>query len=80
MDDEIRKYYGDMFEMFASNGWRYLIDKIAEMMESTSNIDGVKTIDELRFKQGELSMMRYIFTLESVTRDDFERLNNEADA
>lgn len=76
MTEELRKYYEARFDMFASQGWRDLMVDVRAMMEATDTLSGV-TVDNLQFKQGELSIMRWLLSLREMSETAFEELQNE---
>ena len=75
MNNELEKYYQDRFIMFASEGWKELIADVKEMEASTNKISGV-TVDDLKFKQGELSIINWLLSLEDISTKAYEDLNN----
>ena len=75
MLNELEKYYQDRFIMFASEGWKELIADVKDMEASTNKISGV-TVDDLKFKQGELSIINWLLSLEDISTKAYEDLNN----
>ncbi len=76
MSPELQKYYEDRFDMFAHPGWHDLMDDVQEMLKATNTLSGV-TPENLRFKQGEISIMQWLLTLKSTSESAFEELQNE---
>ncbi len=73
MTPDLEKYYESRFEMFASSGWKDLIDDIKKIKATTDKLSGV-TVDNLRFKQGELSIIDWLINLESLSEDTYQQL------
>lgn len=73
MTPDLEKYYESRFEMFASSGWKDLIDDIKKIKANTDKLSGV-TVDNLRFKQGELSIIDWLINLESLSEDTYQQL------
>lgn len=78
MEKELREYYEARMEMFASKGWRDLVEDVEKMMHALDNISSVKDGDDLKFKQGEMSIIKWITNIEDISRKAFEELKNEA--
>lgn len=79
MDTNLEKYYLARIEMFASRGWRELMEDVEKMLDAIENVSAIKDLDDLRFKQGEMSIIRWLVGLEKMSRDTFEELKNETD-
>lgn len=74
MDRELQKYYEDRFTMFSTQGWKDMVADVEKMIESTNKLDGV-TPDNLSFKQGELSIMRWLISQEVMFNQAYKDLN-----
>ena len=76
MDPALQKYYEERLSMMGSIGWKQLMEDVNEMYEATNRLDGV-TVDNFHFKQGELSIMRWLLSLKNVSEQTYEGLQNE---
>jgi len=74
MDIKLQQYYENRFEMMSTDGWRDLIEDIEGMLKAADTLDGA-TVDNLKFKQGEISIMRWILSLKEVSEKAYEELN-----
>lgn len=74
MTEELRKYYENRISMFASEGWRDLIEDVIEMENATNDISPIQDEKTLHFRRGELSIMRWILSLEHTSRAAFDDL------
>lgn len=74
MNEELKKYYEARFDMFASQGWKDLIEDIDSRIESISSIKAVKDIEQLRQRQGELDTLDWLKSLPSLSREVYEQL------
>lgn len=74
MNEELKKYYTDRFDMFASQGWRDLIEDIDERINAISSIKAVKDIETLRHRQGEMETLEWLKSLPALSRDVYEDL------
>ena len=78
MDIELQKYYESRFDMFTHPAWKELVEDVQTMMDATNTLSGV-TPDNVGFKQGEVSIMRWILTLQKSTEESYKELNDAND-
>jgi hypothetical protein len=76
MDISLQKYYDSRLTMTSSTAWRDLMDDVQKMLDATDQLSGV-TVDNLRFKQGELSIMRWLLNLADTSEKAYEMLKDE---
>ena len=79
MTPELQKYYEDRFSMMATPGWKDLMEDVAEMLKASDTLAGA-TVDNLEFKKGEVSMMKWMLSLKAVSEESYKELQDEADA
>lgn len=79
MDKELIDYYDHQFNLFSTQGWKDLMDDFREMQKATDRISGVKP-EDVRFKQGELSIINLVLSREDMTRKAFDELQKEDEA
>ena len=77
MNDELRKYYEARFEMFASKGWRDLIADVEEMRRSTDTVSGIDDLRKLGIRQGEISIMDWLISLERLSKEVYKEIVDE---
>jgi hypothetical protein len=77
MAPELQKYYEDRFSMFITAGWLDLIDDIKELTLSLDQVQNIKSIEDLKYKQGQLDILNWISTLKKVSEDTFDELEKE---
>ena len=78
MDLELQKYYESRFDMFAHPAWKDLMEDVQNMMDATNTLSGV-TPENVGFKQGEVSIMRWMLTLQKTTEESYKELTNADD-
>ena len=78
MDLELEKYYLKRFDMFSHPAWKDLMEDVQNMMDATNTLSGV-TPENVGFKQGEVSIMRWILTLQKTTEESYKDLTNADD-
>lgn len=76
MTEELRKYYENRISMFASEGWRDLVDDVKAMEIATNDLSSVQDEKTLHYRRGELSIMRWILTIEETSRSAFDDLKD----
>lgn len=77
MDIELQRNYEARIRMFGDTAWKELIEDIAERFKSTNDLSDVQDEKTLHFKRGELSIMRWLLSIEQITRDAYEELQHE---
>lgn len=79
MSPELRKYYENRLSMMGSTAWKDLMDDIQEMLSATNTLDSVPDEKTLHYKKGEVSIMRWMLSLKSISEESYEGLQNAAD-
>jgi hypothetical protein len=77
MTPELQRYYEDRLGMFADPAWRELMVDVQNMLDATNTLSGVDDEKTLQFRKGEISIMRWMLSLEEVTADSYEQLKGE---
>ena len=76
MDINLQKYYESRLDMMSSLAWKELMEDVQKMLDATDQLSGV-TVDNLRFKQGEVSIMRWLLNLADTSEKAYEQLKDE---
>jgi hypothetical protein len=76
MDINLQKYYESRLDMMSSLAWKELMEDVQKMLDATDQLSGV-TVDNLRFKQGEVSIMRWLLALADTSDKAYEQLKEE---
>jgi len=79
MTPELQRYYEDRIAMMNTPAWKELMEDVQSMVNATNKLNGV-TVNNLQFKQGELSMMNWILNIKDISEETYEGLVNENDA
>lgn len=64
--------------MFSTDAWKDLVEDVREMLASTNTLDGA-TPENVGFKQGEVSIMRWLLSLPEMTETAYEELTSAND-
>ena len=78
MDAQLQAYYEARIGMMGDTAWKELMEDVDAMVKSTNDISAVQDEKALHFKRGELSIMRWLLSLEQISRDAYEELQNDA--
>jgi hypothetical protein len=78
MDKDLEKYYEAQLSMFTTSAWKDYIEDVTAMLEAADHVSGI-TPDELGFKQGEVSMMKWIIGREADVHEAYKGLKTDAD-
>jgi hypothetical protein len=71
---DLEKYYDARLAMFDTKGWTDLLEDVRAMEKTVDTLDGV-TPENVDFKQGELSIIKWILNLQQQTAETMEELN-----
>jgi hypothetical protein len=76
MDQKLQKYYEDQFSMFASPGWKEVINKIDELFDHYNDIEHCTDEKMFQFRKGQLDILRWLSTWEETVKETYEGLEN----
>ena len=74
MNKDLQDYYENYFEMFATKGWKQLIEEVEESIDAFK-IDNINNEQELMIARGQLSQLRSLKGLQSVIEQAYEDLD-----
>ena len=74
---ELQAYYESRFSMFAEKGWKDLVTDVEEMLKATDTLSGVSDEKALNFRKGEISIMKWLLSLEKVSEEAYEQLTEK---
>lgn len=76
MTPELQRYYESRLNMMGGEAWKQLMEDVDEMLKSTNSLDGT-TKDNVDFKRGEVSIMRWMLSLKDVSEQAYEQLKED---
>lgn len=79
IDPSLAKYYEDRESMMMTQGWADLMDDIKQMLEARNTLDGT-TKDNVDFRKGEVSIIRWMLSLKEVSEAAYQQLKDEDEA
>lgn len=74
MNKDLQDYYENYFEMFATKGWKQLMEEVEESIDAFK-IDNINNEKELMIARGQLSQLRSLKGLQSVIEQAYEDLD-----
>ena len=77
MDKDLQDYYESSFDLFASEGWRYLIEDFQKIKDSVDTLSGVTNVEELYFRKGQLEILSLILKRKEMCTEVYEGLKDE---
>ena len=63
MTKELEDYYNALFELFATDGWKYLLEDWEETIEQLNKVSTVKDGRDLDYRQGALATLTGLVNL-----------------
>lgn len=63
--------------MCGTDAWKELMHDVEVMLKTTDTLSSVSETHSLDFRKGEVSMMRWMLNIASVSEDAYEQLKAE---
>lgn len=64
MNNELEAYYDDLREMFATTGWKHLIQDYNDNLLNVNSIVNTKDANDMWFRKGQANVILSIINLE----------------
>ena len=77
MDVILQKYFEDRLSMCSTDAWRELMKDVEGMLKATDTLSSVTNDHSLDFRKGEVSMMRWMLSIASMSEDAYKQLKGE---
>lgn len=77
MDKDLQKYYESSFELFNSQGWKYLIEDFTKLATELSNIRTATDAQQLHYRQGQLDILDLVLKRKEMFEKVWEELNSD---
>ena len=75
MTPELQKYYENYFDLFASDGWKQLMEEVDNSIE-TFRIENINSEKELFLVRGQLVQLHSLKNLQVIMEQNYEELEN----
>ena len=82
-DRALQAYYESLFTMHGSPGWQALMEDAALMEADYDRLSGLKTAEEMWFRQGQVDMLRWLKNHAQLVESSYNALveqQNEIEA
>ncbi len=79
MTPELQKYYEEQFSMFATAGWKDLLEDLKVLEDSVNTLSTVDNEQTLFFRKGQLDILELLFQRKAMCEKAYEDLQNEKD-
>lgn len=77
MTPELEKYYEQYFDLFVTDGWKQFILDISANLESF-DIRSIEKFGDLRYSQGQVKVIDQIMNWETLIRNTYAELEQDA--
>lgn len=77
MDKNLQDYYEEAFSLFASQGWKDLVDDMKALQSEVTKIENIKDEKDLWFRRGQLDILDLIVNRKQMCEKVYEELQNE---
>ena len=77
MTEDLEKYYELRFDMMSHQGWKDLIEEVESSANETNKLSSVSSTYSLDFRRGQLEVLNWLLSLETVSKQTYEDLQNE---
>jgi hypothetical protein len=77
MDRVLEQYYTEAFSLFASQGWKDLVDDMKALQSEVTKIENIKDEKDLWFRRGQLDILDLIVNRKQMCEKVYEELQNE---
>ena len=78
MDINLQRYYENRISMCSTDAWGELMKDVEGMLKATDTLSSVSDTHSLDFRKGEVSMMRWMLSIASVSEYTYEELKIES--
>lgn len=77
MTPEDIQYYDELFDTFATPGWKHIIEKWQDVKAAKDTIKGITTNRELGQAQGAIQILDWMLEFEQMHKDEYDRAGDE---
>ena len=77
---QLEEEFDSFFDLFRNDGYKRLIEQLSNQITVIDDLMGTKDIDDLRIRQGQLSVLKQLVNFEATTRTEYEQWLEESSA
>jgi len=74
---QLQKEFESFFDLFRNDGYRRLIELLSNQLSQIDDLMGTKDIDDLRIRQGQLSVLNQLINFEKTTHTEYEQWQSD---
>lgn len=78
MEKKLQEHYERMFDMFASDAWKDLMEDVEKIIVANSNIFSITNEQDLMFKKGQLDVLQWLKSMKESYTQSYEQLTNDS--
>ena len=78
MDANLQRYYEARLSMMSEPAWKDLMEDVETMLQATNDITSIQDEKTLHFRRGEISIMRWLLSLQETSENAYKGLQDEA--
>ena len=78
MEKKLQEHYERMFDMFASDAWKDLMEDVEKIIVSNINIFSITSEQDLMFKKGQLDVLQWLKSMKESYTQSYEQLTNDS--
>jgi len=73
----MNKYFEDMLDTFATEGWKVLIEDLIDQKNSINSLEYITSEKDLYYKRGQISILNSLIGFELLVREQMEQTEND---
>ena len=77
VDKELQEYYESRFSMMSTKGWKDFIEDTQSLFDQYNQITTTDSFEDYHKRKGQLDILQWILSLQSVSEQSYEDLQNE---
>ena len=77
MTPELQRYYEQRLSMMGDPAWADLMIDVEGMLQATNDLSSVQDEKTLHYPRGEISIMRWLLSLQSVSEQAYQQLKDD---
>jgi phage tail tape-measure protein len=70
--------FDSFFDLFRNDGYKRLIEQLSNQLSLIDNLMDTKDLDDLRIRQGQISVLKQLINFEHTTRNEYEQWLSES--
>ena len=75
---QLEEEFDSFFDLFRNDGYKRLIEQLSNQLSLIDNLMDTKDLDDLRIRQGQISVLKQLINFEHTTRNEYEQWLSES--